>query len=415
MDFSHIHFYKQMSGFFMHSISLPEKMTRQFTNLAGKVLQLKRPSGDTWHVGLMMSGDKLVLQPGWNDFASANKLSQNDHLVFKFIGESKFEVFIFDPTGCEKGGNFENEEQELDESLGSIVGEELSKELVEFDMTEKDEWHGNESEIETTPKNKKLSTKGELQAEASNDSVPIEELCKNLYQKGKQPKSQCKTKIPASNHMATKYASKHLEEKDEANIETSNDSVPIGKLFQTHSQQNNHHSEILSETETPPVKRLCQNPSSSPSKKGNKRRSPQSCYNNYSSRVQLTAEQKKKVEQLACKVKAGNPYFQTVVRKYNLTAPYRMRLPGEFSAAHLQKQTLEVILCCPDQGKTWFVASHFHPSETRHVLNGLTLAKFMKENKLQEGDLCVFELIVKNAKRPTFAVHISRATSILDS
>ncbi|KAJ1690155.1 hypothetical protein LUZ63_014310 [Rhynchospora breviuscula] len=415
MDFSNIHFYKQMSGFFMHSISLPEKMTRQFTNLAGKVLQLKRPSGDTWHVGLMMSGDKLVLQPGWNDFASANKLSQNDHLVFKFIGESKFEVFIFDPTGCEKGGNFENEEQELDESLGSIVGEELSKELHEFDMTEKDEWLGTESEIETTPKNKKLSTKGELGAEASNDSVPIEELRKNLCQKGKQPQSQCKTKIQRSNHMATKHASKKLEEKDEANLETSNDSVPIGKLFQTHCQQSKRHSETQSEIETPPMKRLRKNRSNFPFKKGQERRSLQSCYNNYSSRVQLTPEQKNRVEQLACKVTAGNPFFQTVLRKYNLTAPYRMRFPGEFSAAYLQKQTLEVILCCPDQGKTWFVASHFHPSITRHMLKGTTLGKFMKENKLQEGDLCVFELMVKNAKRPTFAVHISRATSILDS
>ncbi|KAJ4788112.1 hypothetical protein LUZ62_039358 [Rhynchospora pubera] len=246
MDFSCMHFYKHMGGFFMHSIILPEKLTRQLAHLAGKVLELKRPSGGTWHVGLIMSGEKLVLQPGWNDFASANRISQNDHLVFKFIGESKFEVFIFDPTGCEKGGNFEKDEQGQDGSLGSIV------------------------------------------------------------------------------------------------------------------------------------------------------------------------EQKYKAKQLTCKVQANNPYFLTILKKYNLTSPCRLRFPADFSADHLPKENLEVILCCPDQGKTWFVTSYFYLSRNEQTLRGSTLEKFMKENELQEGDLCVFELF-KNAKRLTFEVHVSRATSMPES
>ncbi|KAJ3685490.1 hypothetical protein LUZ61_014654 [Rhynchospora tenuis] len=413
MDFSCMHFYKHMGGFFMHSIILPEKLTRQLAHLAGKVLELKRPSGDTWHVGLVMSGDQLVLQPGWNDFASANRISQNDHLVFKFMGESKFEVFIFDPEGCEKGGNFEKEEEEQDESFGSIVGEELSQELHNFDMTEKYEWHEVESEIETSPPNKeKLSSKGEQGAEASNDSLPIEELCKNLYQKEELHKFQCKTKVQGSNQEASKHPSKKLKEKEEGNKEASSDSVPIGKLFQIHSPSNKHHSEIQSIT--PPMKRPCHKSSNLPSKRGEKRKNFQPCYNNYTSRVHLTAEQKDKATQLTCKVQANNPYFLTILKKYNVTSPCRLRFPADLSAAHLQKENLEVILCCPDQGKTWFVTSYFYLPRNEQTLKGSTLEKFIKQNELQEGDLCVFELL-KKAKRLTFAVYVSRATSMLDS
>ncbi|KAJ4770859.1 hypothetical protein LUZ62_055116 [Rhynchospora pubera] len=413
MDFSCMHFYKHMGGFFMHSIILPEKLTRQLAHLAGKVLELKRPSGGTWHVGLIMSGEKLVLQPGWNDFASANRISQNDHLVFKFIGESKFEVFIFDPTGCEKGGNFEKDEQGQDGSLGSIVGEKLSQELHNFDMTEKYEWHEVESEIETSPPNKeKLSSKGELGTEGTNDSLPIEELWKNFYQKEEHHKFNCKTMVQGLNQKATKYPSKKLKQNEEANKEASSDSVPIGELFRIHSQNNKHHSEIQSIN--PPMKRPCHKPNNLLSKRGKKKKIFQPCYNNYTSRVYLTAEQKYKAKQLTCKVQANNPYFLTILKKYNLTSPCRLRFPADFSADHLPKENLEVILCCPDQGKTWFVTSYFYLSRNEQTLRGSTLEKFMKENELQEGDLCVFELF-KNAKRLTFEVHVSRATSMPES
>ncbi|KAF3333815.1 B3 domain-containing protein [Carex littledalei] len=399
-----------------HTIqSLPEKLTKQLVHLVGKLLELERPSGSTWYVGLIRSGDKLVLQPGWNDFASANNVSQNDHLVFKFIGESKFQVFIFDPTGCEKGGSFEKEEQERDENLGLAVGEELSKEVHKFDIKEKDKQHEIQGEIESSILNKKKPPTEEEQggSEASNDSIPIEELRKILNQKGEWQKVQGETKLQQPN-IATKPPSKKLERNEEEDKETSKDSVPIGKLFRTKTQKNKHYREILGETETPTMKRHRPNPSNFPSTKGQEGRSLQSCYNNYTSRVQWNGQQKSTAQQLACKVQVGNPYFHQILKKYNLTSPYRMCIPRKFSADHLKRENLDFILYCPDQGKTWFVTSYFGAPRNEQMLRGPTWEKFVKDNKLQECDLCVFEL-VKTAKRLTFAVHISRATKILDS
>jgi B3 DNA binding domain len=85
--------------------TIPVKIGMYFEALIGKVIQLKRPSGDTWHIGLIWTGEELALQSGWNQFVVANDISQNDFVVFKFIGGSKFEVLIFDPNGYEKSSN----------------------------------------------------------------------------------------------------------------------------------------------------------------------------------------------------------------------------------------------------------------------------------------------------------------------
>lgn len=76
-----------------------------FQALIGKVIQLKRPSGDTWHVSLIWTGEELALQSGWNQFVVANDISPNDFMVFKFIGGFRFEVLIFDPNGYEKSND----------------------------------------------------------------------------------------------------------------------------------------------------------------------------------------------------------------------------------------------------------------------------------------------------------------------
>ena len=101
---------------------LPEKVTKHFNDFVGKILEFKCPSGtDVWHVGLIGSGDNLVLQPGWSDFASSNNVSQNDMLLFKLVGGCTFEVRIFDPFGREKGGDFEEEadEDKVQEGTGT--------------------------------------------------------------------------------------------------------------------------------------------------------------------------------------------------------------------------------------------------------------------------------------------------------
>lgn len=61
---------------------------------------LKGPSGATWNVGLTASGDTLLLKHGWEDFVADHSLKEDDFLVFKYNGDSRFDVLIFDPLSC---------------------------------------------------------------------------------------------------------------------------------------------------------------------------------------------------------------------------------------------------------------------------------------------------------------------------
>ncbi|KAF3333855.1 B3 domain-containing protein [Carex littledalei] len=95
-------------NFRLQSRCLPEKATKRFKDFVGKILEFKCSRGDVWHVGLIRSGDKLVLEPGWNNFASSNNVIQNDILLFQLVSGSTFEVRIFN-SGVEKCDDFEGE------------------------------------------------------------------------------------------------------------------------------------------------------------------------------------------------------------------------------------------------------------------------------------------------------------------
>jgi B3 DNA binding domain len=69
-------------------------------------VELKCPSGITWHVKMIKSNGNFIFQSGWRDFIIANKIEKNDILVFKYSGNSSFEVIIFDPSGCQKAAPF---------------------------------------------------------------------------------------------------------------------------------------------------------------------------------------------------------------------------------------------------------------------------------------------------------------------
>lgn len=73
-------------------------------------------------------GDDLFFQNGWPDFVEENFLQLGDILVFKYQGNSQFDVKMFDKTGCEK----EEASVEKNDECGSYteVKEEQSKEIV---------------------------------------------------------------------------------------------------------------------------------------------------------------------------------------------------------------------------------------------------------------------------------------------
>jgi hypothetical protein len=88
------------------SQSIPGKVADRFSGQITKGFNLKAPSGETWRVSVEKVADELILMSGWEDFAKAHELQENDLLFFtcngRCNGSCSFDVLIFDASGCEK-------------------------------------------------------------------------------------------------------------------------------------------------------------------------------------------------------------------------------------------------------------------------------------------------------------------------
>lgn len=96
------------------------------------------------------------------------------------------------------------------------------------------------------------------------------------------------------------------------------------------------------------------------------------------------------------------PHFVRIMKKFNISGSYTLKVPYLFSAKHLPNCKTEVILRNL-RGESWTVNSITSTRvQTLHTFCGGWMA-FVRGNDIQMGDICIFELIGKCEMR----VHIS--------
>ena len=79
----------------------------------------------------------------------------------------------------------------------------------------------------------------------------------------------------------------------------------------------------------------------------------------------------------------------------------------EFAADHLQKKPSDILLFRPSRDEKWRVRYYY--SNNKRGFNCRRWLKFVSDNGLCEGDVCVFELIKGVRKKMmTMAVHVAR-------
>ncbi|PHT27524.1 hypothetical protein CQW23_32871 [Capsicum baccatum] len=80
-----------------------QKICHNLREKLGDSVSLTGPSGATWNVRLTLIGDALFLKDGWKEFVGAHSLEEDDLLIFKYNGSSRFDVSVFDRQSlCEK-------------------------------------------------------------------------------------------------------------------------------------------------------------------------------------------------------------------------------------------------------------------------------------------------------------------------
>ncbi|XVF15647.1 hypothetical protein REPUB_Repub09cG0172500 [Reevesia pubescens] len=119
----------------------------------------------------------------------------------------------------------------------------------------------------------------------------------------------------------------------------------------------------------------------------------------------LTSHEKARAILKASNFKSKNPFFKVVMQPRYLTVRYSLSIPYKFVKKYLDEKKDQVILQVSD-GRTWIVkfsvkifTSGQHKAEFYH-----TWRAFAKDNNLEVGDVCIFELINRN--ETTFKVSI---------
>ncbi|PKU65451.1 B3 domain-containing protein Os03g0622100-like [Dendrobium catenatum] len=97
---SNFHFMKVMNGDFTQKMELPPKFAKNFRVELIDVVELEAPSGKLWEIGLCKEQDHLYFNGGWEKFIEENEVEEYYILIFEYAGDSKFQVRIYDRTGC---------------------------------------------------------------------------------------------------------------------------------------------------------------------------------------------------------------------------------------------------------------------------------------------------------------------------
>ncbi|KAM0924723.1 hypothetical protein ACQ4PT_004662 [Festuca glaucescens] len=127
--------------------------------------------------------------------------------------------------------------------------------------------------------------------------------------------------------------------------------------------------------------------------------------NYYYSRLasHLTADEREQIFGLAS-IQPGNPVFVVVLQKSHVRRASNILItPSKFAAEHLEGKSHEVLLLRPNSKEQWHV-KYYHASVTRGF-NGGRWAKFVRDNSLCEGYVCIFELM-RGARKVTMTVHV---------
>ena len=117
---------------------LPEKFVREHGDKLSGVATLAVPNGCTWLVRLEKANNNIWFRDGWRDFVEYHSINYGYFLVFKYKGNSKFHVLVFDMTTTEikypsngdkkRQGSLSENEMSIPQEL--CVKKEVDTELI---------------------------------------------------------------------------------------------------------------------------------------------------------------------------------------------------------------------------------------------------------------------------------------------
>ncbi|KQJ86030.1 B3 domain-containing protein Os12g0592300 [Brachypodium distachyon] len=123
----------------------------------------------------------------------------------------------------------------------------------------------------------------------------------------------------------------------------------------------------------------------------------------------LTLGEREEIFGLAS-IQPGNPIFVAVLQKSHVRHRNNfLIISSKFAADHLEGRSQDMLLLRPNRKEKWYVKYYYHASSTRGF-NCQRWVKFVRDNKLREGYICIFELLkgTRKATTATMMIHVIR-------
>ncbi|XVF36204.1 hypothetical protein REPUB_Repub19eG0038100 [Reevesia pubescens] len=449
-----------------NSLKIPVGFKRNLEGRSSGSVLLKGPSGYSWVVELFQKNDDLFFDEGWVDFVRDHSLECGDFLVFRYDGGSEFDGILGQKRDRDVGGVSLDQDCEgvLKRSRGSSLvsdGDVSDKQHCRHELilatntcqglTSCDENHEG-TILKTTGKEDDLNLHGSgyiqmnIPYQFAMEHLPkckVEIVLRNLKGACWTVNSVPTTRVHTSHTLCGGWLGFvrcneikvgdicifELVHKFELRVHIlrvgkedperqSGKAVPNVLIHRSdatlHKKFVKNSSKVHSKSEKV---QMCDNKGSKMLDKwkyGNAAKKSASvalCSLSRSGnekqeaaigglRMMLALDEEKAARSFA----SGFPNFVRIMRKFNISGSYTLKIPYKFSKAYLPYCKTEVVLRNV-QGKCWTVNSvPDSKGRTVHTFCGGWMA-FVRDNDIKMGDICIFELVNKCELR----VHISGA------
>ncbi|KAJ0085176.1 hypothetical protein Patl1_09048 [Pistacia atlantica] len=355
--FQCIHFIQYLHAGFDQQLTIPEKFSRNLKKKLPETVSLKGPSGGTRSVGVTANDNTLNFSHGWPEFVKIHFLKENDILIFKYNGDSHFDVLMFDgQSQCEKAASyFVRKCGHTDNVSGCQTKRKPGEDSVEVIPTSS---HGD---VEGTPP--KQATNDDINKTPVGQPIVSQTSNKRIRRGNSSVKPIHTRRSLRSKALFTNHAKKLMGK--------SGTPLHLFFLFFLRSTSSRSNAEVTSFN-------------------GNLA----SGQNFLSSRRPVSGDEKMNALQLA-KAALTTDSFLVVMKPTHVYKRFFMAIPAGWMTKHLTLENQDVILRVNE--KTWQVKFQFWKPRCCGGLSG-GWKNFAADNNLDEFDVCVFQpasLVIK--------------------
>ncbi|KAI4322054.1 hypothetical protein L6164_021777 [Bauhinia variegata] len=356
---------------------IPKEFIKRFGSQISGEATINVPDGRVWTMGLKNYDDDVWFGEGWPEFAKHYSLGFGSLLWFEYRGNSELHVFICDASGAEiyypSKADLDNQQQHLEGPSEKFRQDnEIEDEVIDVDNFD----------LDLLSRGKWKKKRGETQSKRSRSGNPFSRIRSRLHQGGYSYERRSKM-LRQENEVAI--------ESEVVDVELDNLNVSHGKTRSRTRRNDNSFSRLQGDYERRRSKRLRQeneakvelevvdvdslNVRASSHKRRDKTRSRR--MPNSSSRAIKAAQ-------------SENPHFSALIKPFNICYAF-VYVPTWFAKEYLRG--VVSLHLENSNGKRWKVGCHSPNSRSSALRIGKGWRDFARDNHLQEGDVCVFELI----------------------